>query len=88
MADQFEKADQAIDKAARSIAQRIRSDVGRLLKTTSNYDVATDYVVERLVSVLLKQNPEVLDWLDRQPGDGSVKLSNALHDWRDLWSAR
>jgi hypothetical protein len=31
---------------------------------------------------------EPIAWLDRQPGEGSMRLSAALQDWLDLWATR
>jgi hypothetical protein len=49
--------------------------------------VATEYVVERLASELIDRNPAALDWLNRQRGQGSMRLANALMDWRDMWGS-
>ena len=50
--------------------------------------VGTDYVVERLACELIERNPAALDWLNRQRGKGSIRLANALMDWRDMWGAK
>jgi hypothetical protein len=83
---EFGVADKAITRAAAKIEQA----TVELLQTTLplSHDVATDYVIERLAAALIDRNPASLDWLNRQKGEGSIRLANALMDWRDMWESR
>ena len=70
-------------------AVRTERAVTNLLGATAALeDVAGDYVIERLVAALIERNPRALDHLNKQDGEGSVRLANALMDWRDLWETR
>jgi hypothetical protein len=45
------------------------------------------------MSEIIKHNPEVLDWLNGMDGGGwggkgSMRLAEALADWRDQWVSR
>lgn len=80
----FDAADHAIERTADDIATRIAA----LLKKTERNAVASAYVVEQLIVVLLRKHPEVLAWLDRQRGEGNMRLSEALKDWLELWDSR
>jgi hypothetical protein len=82
--DQVAAADRAIEQAADKIA----AEVAALTEKTAIYDVASDYVIEGLVVVLLRKHPEILDWLHRQRGEASMRVSVALQDWLDLWRKR
>jgi hypothetical protein len=83
---QFDRADRAITRAATAIERA----VGHLLDVTRPLEaVAPDYVIERLIDELLKRNPEALDWLNHElRGPGTMRVANALMDWRDLWASR
>ena len=83
--DEFAAAAHAIDEAADDIAQR----VARLLRDTAKYKrVTPDYVHERLLIASLRKHPEILDWLHRQRGEASTRISLALQDWLHLASDR
>jgi hypothetical protein len=83
---EFAAAGKAVARAAGKIEQAM---VELLEKTSPLSDVvATDYVVETLVGALIKRNPAALDWLNRQHGDASVRLANALMDWWDMRAER
>jgi bacterioferritin (cytochrome b1) len=78
---QFDIADRAIARAA----EKIERAVADLLERTIRLDrVARDYVIEVLISELIERNPEALDWLNRQRREASMRLANAVEDWRDL----
>jgi len=47
-----------------------------------------DYVHERLLIASLRKHPEILDWLHRQHGEASTRISLALQDWLQLASDR
>ncbi len=82
---QFAAVDQAVDRAA----ARIAGGIAGLMDETAKYDdVAPDYVRERLLAVLLEWHPQSLDWLDRRAGEASMRVAEALRDWRDLWPER
>ncbi len=85
-ADQFAATDREINHAADAIAKRVAT----LLQKTARYeDIAADYVVEQLIVALLRRDSgKALAWLDRQRGEGSIRLAEALKDWLDLWGAR
>ena len=83
--DEFAAAAHAIDEAADDIARR----VARLLRDTAKYKrVTPDYVRERLLIASLRKHPEILDWLHRQRGEASTRISLALQDWLHLASDR
>jgi hypothetical protein len=84
---QFEWADRAVTQAA----TRIELAVAGLLAKTQRLDyVARAYVVERLIDELIERYPEALDYLNKLPGtgDGTMRLMNAVMDWRDNWADR
>ena len=77
---QFEWADRAVTQAA----TRIELAVAGMLAKTQRLDyVARAYVVERLIDELMERYPEALDYLNKLPGDGTMKLMNAVMDYRD-----
>jgi hypothetical protein len=79
---QFEWAERAVIQAA----TRIELALAALLAKTQRLDcVARAYVVERLMTELAERYPEALDYLNKLPGtgDGTMRLTNALMDWRD-----
>ncbi len=77
------------DRMVEETADAIQKQVSKLLdKTAALRVVAPDYVIGRLLETLASKNPEVFAWLDRQPGDGSMRLSAALQDWMDLRTER
>jgi hypothetical protein len=79
---EFRNTDQAIARTA----DRIKGEIEKLFSRLPLKYVAWDYVVERLIDELITDNPELLDWLDgiKSPrGDISVRLAEALADWRD-----
>jgi hypothetical protein len=82
---QFEAADRAVMRAVEQI-ERAFAD---LLATTGPLaeHVARQYVVERLLTMLLKRNPQALDLLNGW-GEHTMRLTNALMDWRDEWGKR
>jgi hypothetical protein len=78
---QFEQMRREVDKTSDTIMRAIE----RLLARTSRLDwVARDVVVERLFLTLLHKH-DFVRLLDRmvQPGPSTIRLSNALHDYRD-----
>jgi hypothetical protein len=87
---EFEKADRAVMRAAATIEKAITA----LLATTQSLDaVAQTYVVERLMAELISRNPKALDFLNTigfsgAPGKATMRLANALMDWRDGWGDR
>jgi hypothetical protein len=90
MADQeFSKVDKAIARTADRIAGEVKALFARL-----PFDrVAPDYVAEQLGVEIIRRNPELLDWLNGISGycqryDASVRLAEALADWRDNWAER
>jgi hypothetical protein len=81
----FATADKAIERAVSTIEQAM---VELLEATLSQQSVATDYVIEQLIGLLIDRNPVVLDWLNKQRGESTIKLANALMEWRDTWESR
>jgi hypothetical protein len=81
----FATADKAIERAVSTIEQAM---VELLEATLSQQSVATDYVIEQLIGLLIDRNPVVLDWLNKQRGESTIKLANALVEWRDTWESR
>jgi hypothetical protein len=82
---EFHKADRAITRATVAIEQAITT----LLDTTLPLEsVACDYVVERLITELMKRNPEAMDYLNKRTGAATMRVANALMDWRDVWADR
>ena len=78
---QFEQARHEVDKASDTIMRAIE----RLLARTTRLDgVARDFVVERPLLALLHEH-DFVSLLDRmgQPGPSTIRLGNALHDYRD-----
>jgi hypothetical protein len=75
---QFEQAWREVDKASEGIMRVIE----RLLDRTGRL-MARDVVVERLFLTLLHEH-DFVRLLDRmaQPGPSTIRLSNALHDYR------
>jgi hypothetical protein len=85
MSQDFEEADRAVRRAAAAI----ESAVTELLAATLPLErVATDSVIEGLVAALMERNPQAMDYLNRQWGEATMTLSNALMDWRDKWGDR
>jgi hypothetical protein len=85
MADQFDDADRAIERTAGAIARQVTA----LLRRTARFEtVDRNYVIERLIVELFQNHPEATAWLDLQRGEGSMRLSEALKDWLDLWERR
>lgn len=82
--DQVAAADRLIEQTADKIA----AEVAVLLDETAKHDIACDYVIEGLVVVLLRKQPEILAWLHSQRGEASMRISVALQDWLDLWRKR
>ena len=80
----------AVDKAVSRAAAMIEQAMVELLEKTLPLSdvVTTDYVVEALADALIKRNPAALDWLNRQSGEASMRLANALINWRDMWAKR
>lgn len=86
MTSEFDKADRAVTRAAVAIERAIAT----MLSTTDPLDtVARDYVAERLISELMERNPKAVDFLNTRGsasglrGQGSMRLMNAIMDWRD-----
>jgi hypothetical protein len=82
MKDGFAKADRAVDKAANAIASQIKG----LLDGQYKYEgVAQDYLVRRLLLVLLRKHDlaAIIDQVAGGPDRAMIKLSNALLDYRD-----
>ena len=85
MPDQFDDADRAIERTAGAIARQVTA----LLRRTAQFEtVGRDYVIEQLIVELFQNHPEATAWLDRQRGEGSIRLAEALKDWLDLWERR
>ena len=85
MPDQFDDADRMIERTASAIVKQVAA----LLRRTARYEsVDPNYVVERLIVEVFQNYPEAMAWLDRRPGGGSMRLSEALKDWLDLWEHR
>ena len=86
---EFRQADKAIERSA----ARIASEVEALLARLPLNHVAPDYVIERLGAEIIERNPRLLDWLNgiegyTRRGPTSVRLAEALADWRDIWHDR
>jgi hypothetical protein len=82
---QFAAANNAVLQAV----VKIERAVVDLLEQTADLDgVAHDYVIETLIARLVVPNPQVLDWLNKQRGEASIRLANAVADWRDDWVGR
>jgi hypothetical protein len=85
MPDELDDADRMIERTASAIVKQVTS----LLRRTARYEtVDRNYVIERLIVELFQNYPEAMAWLDRQSGGGSMRLSEALKDWLDLWEHR
>jgi hypothetical protein len=81
---EFRQADKAIERSA----TRIASEVKALLARLPLNHVGPDRVIERLGAEIIKRNPELLDLLNgiegyTRRGPPSVRLAEALADWRD-----
>jgi hypothetical protein len=86
---EFRKADREIARTA----DRILGEVDALFRKLRHGYVAHDYVVQRLGCEIIDRSPELLDWLNGIEGycqryELSVRLAEALADWRDDWSRR
>jgi hypothetical protein len=82
---QFEKVDRAVMHAAAAI----ENAVATMLSATMPLErVARDHVIERLIETLLARNPNAMDYLNAQFGEGNMRLANALMDWRDMRGRR
>jgi hypothetical protein len=82
---QFAAANEAVMQAV----LEIECTITNLFDTTVSLEhVARDYVIERLVGTLIERNPAALDFLNKQRGEASMRLANALMDWRDQWEKR
>jgi hypothetical protein len=85
MPDEFDAVDHVIERTAGAIARQVTA----LLRRTARYEtVDRNYVIERLIVELFQNHPEATAWLDRQHGEGSMRLAEALKDWLDLWERR
>ena len=82
---QFVAADRAVMWAAVKIERAIADLIDQ---TWPLEDVARDYVMERLVDVLIKRNPEALDYINEHSGRATMQIANALMDWHDMWGQR
>jgi hypothetical protein len=85
--DDFEKANVAVDRTARKIS----AEIEELFNRDFGEQVALDYVQE----ALLRELTDVLLNLvvDKRytpgiPRPATLRLSNALHDYRDSWRER
>jgi hypothetical protein len=80
MADAFETADRAIDQAAKGIAAELKK-----LLDLDIEPVSMTYRLEGLLLALLEDHDglALFDKFYVQPGPATIKLSNALADWRD-----
>lgn len=79
------QAEEAISRAIVAIEKA----VNKLLEQTRGLDaIAVDTIVERLTATLLDRNPQVLDFLNKKPGPATIRLANALMDYRDNWTDR
>jgi hypothetical protein len=80
---QFSRADRHVKRTA----ARITSDIKKLLDrwATEWPEVGQEYVVSSLLMELLLANDGILPMLDGLPymGPATLKLSNALADYRD-----
>jgi hypothetical protein len=79
---QFDSANREIDKTAAAIAGSVKKLLDKIAHNMP--EVARDYAVERLLLRLLHEH-DMLAILDgiAQPGSATLKLSNALADYRD-----
>ena len=77
----FEKADAAVDRAVRNIAGEIEKLFNRDFGEVADYDVQ-DALLLKLVDMLINR---VVDkrYIPGSPGPATLRLSNALHDYRD-----
>ncbi len=77
----FEKADAAVDRTTRKIAAEIEKLFKRDFGEVADYNVQ-DALLLKLVDVLLNL---VVDkrYIPGIPGPATLRLSNALHDYRD-----
>ena len=82
---EFEQADRAVRRAAVAIERAVAT---MLAATQPLERVALDYIIERLIDELMKRNPEVLDYLNKKSGAATMRVANALADWRDIWVDR
>jgi hypothetical protein len=77
---QFGRADQIIEKTA----ERISGQFSKMIEQAYPLEwVARDYLVERLVCTLIAKNPEIMNWIDKQPGEHTMRVAVALTDWLD-----
>jgi hypothetical protein len=82
---QYSAANRAIARTADAIEKQLTA----LQKKIARYDaVAPDYSIERLMAVYFGKYPAALMWLERQHGEASMRLAEALKDWLALWSQR
>jgi len=85
METQFNAADRAVLRAAVKIERTIESLLDR---TQPLEHVSLDYVVEALIDDLINRNPQALNYLNQRSGEATVRLTNALMDWQDMWAKR
>ena len=88
-ASEFDQADRAVVRAAAAIERAVAT----LLTTTRPLEsVAFTYVIEMLISKLMERNPKALDNLNKINFGGgreaTMRLTNAIMDWRDMWEDR
>jgi hypothetical protein len=86
--EQFDRADREIDRAASIIAGSVNELLDKV--GADMPAVALDYAVERLLLALVREH-DILSALEgmAQPGDATLRLSNALADYRDSrWQDR
>jgi hypothetical protein len=83
--DKFAKEVVATDRFIACTVDAIARQVTALLRRTDRYArVAPDNVIESLIYEVFQNHPEAVRWLDRQPGEMSMRLAEALKDWLDL----
>jgi hypothetical protein len=75
-------------QAVLQAAVKIERAVVDLLEQTADLYLPRDHIIEMLVARLLVAKPWVIDWVNQQPGDVSVRLAKALADWGELWVKR
>jgi hypothetical protein len=73
---QFSRANRLIDKTAVRITRQFAK-----MRADLPAEVALDYAAEQLVQAVVEQNPQIMLWIDRQPGPEAMKVAVAFTDW-------
>jgi hypothetical protein len=76
---EFDRADRLVDQAVQAIVARISNTAAK----ASTDNVAYSYVIERLIARLADELAVIIDNDACLEGDTTLRLSNALADFRD-----